>query len=82
MKKIVALFLILLLPIALSFTFGCSQKKEEPVATEEEAPGAVQAPAEEPGMPATEEAAPEGTAKPAEEAAKPAETPAAPTEKK
>ena len=81
MKKIVALFLILLLPIALSFIFGCSQKKEEPVATEE-APGDVQAPAQEPGMPATEEAAPEGTAKPAEEAAKPAETPAAPTEKK
>ena len=78
MKKIVALFLILLLPIALSFTFGCSQKKEEPVATEEEAPGAVQAPAEEQVTPAAEE----GAAKPAEEAAKPAETPAAPAEGK
>ena len=74
MKKIIALFLILFLPIALSLTTGCSKKQEEPVATEEEAPGAVQAPAQEEGTPAAEEAAP---AAPAEEAA-----PAAPAEKK
>ena len=39
MKKIIALFLILLLPIAFTLTNGC-QKKEEPAATEEAAPAA------------------------------------------
>jgi len=60
MKKIVALFLILLLPIAFTMTYGC-KKKEEPVATEEAAPATPEetAPAAPEG---TAPAAPEGTA--------------------